>query len=435
MPGQTVEIFGYAVPLYQLLLLTAAVGTAFGLALADFSKGRAGKKDDEKRNLAAAKERAASNAAFMKGVNYILADQPDRAIEELTKAVEVDTETVETYVALGNLFRSKGETDRAIRIRQSIMFRPKLDPRIRMQAQYDLGLDYRRGGFFERAAASFEELLRQDPKRADALTELVRIYEETRDWDKASAALTRLAKVTGRKVNNILAHHQVEIGQAYFEKGLLPQAKSAYKRALVLDPGCLDAHLHLGDLRARQGQIKKATAAWRKAIEAAPDRAYLVFNRLARAAVDMKEVSPLMDFLSELAQSHRGPLARLALGGLMVQGGQVDQAVEEFKKAISLDPGLIEARRRLGLLLLSLDRKDEALEACRELLAALGDPTPVFQCGKCGLESAEPRWRCPQCQSWDSVALKDQNRPTPREESPSFNARKFEERTSGDSTL
>ena len=432
MSGQAVELFGHVIPLYQALLLAAALGLAVGLALAGFTNKRSEQKAIANLNLAELKERAASNAAFMKGINYILADETDRAIEELTKAVEVDTETVETYVALGNLFRSKGEIDRAIRIRQSIMFRPKLDKPVKIQAQYDLGVDYRRGGFLDRAVTAFEEVLRQDPRRVDALRELVLIYEETRQWDKASEALTRLGKVAGRKVNNILAHYQVEAGLEFLENGMEPQAHTAYKKALMYDSKCLDAYIRLGDLHLRQGKEKKAVSTWRKAVDSDPARAHLLFERLSKMSEDMNDARPVMDFLSDPAHTSRNPLARMALGDLLAREGRPGEALEEYKKAVSLDPGFIEARRRMGLLLFTLDRKDEALESCGELLKALKDPAHVFQCGNCGLKTSELMWRCPQCCTWDAATLLYGNHMMPDEDDEEADFLDSEGRTSTD---
>ena len=159
MPEQPISIWG--LESNQMLILAAIVGLAVGYILFTLINKR--QKTAAGSEASLEKDRATSNVAFMKGINYILSDKQDRAIEELIRAVAVDTETVETYIALGNLFRSKGEIDRAIRIRQSIILRPNLAEKIRIQALFDLGLDYQRGGFYERAIRTFEEVIASAP--------------------------------------------------------------------------------------------------------------------------------------------------------------------------------------------------------------------------------------------------------------------------------
>ncbi|MFH1092072.1 MAG: tetratricopeptide repeat protein, partial [Pseudomonadota bacterium] len=398
---QTIELWGLKITLYQLLVLGVFAGLAVGYLLAVYMTRR-----HKSPGLEAGrdKERAASNVAFMKGINYILADKPDQAIEELTRAVSVDTETVETYLALGNLFRSKGEIERAIRIRQSIILRQGLDEKIRREALFDLGVDYRHGGFYERAVKTFEEVIDSGYEPLEAYRQLIEIYEDTRDWGKASQTLEKMSRLTGERPAKVLAHYQVELGKEYFEKGELGQAKAAYKRAIGLEPKCVDAYLHLGDLHLHEGKPKKAVAAWHKLIEVSPDMVFLTFGRLARVALDMKDTRLVESFLAECA-ARGNSLARLALALLLSRKGSHENALEELTRALDLEPNLIEARRELGLLLLSLGRKEEALEAYRNLLVNLSPPEAKFQCGQCGFESKELSWRCPQCHSWDTMIL------------------------------
>ncbi|MBW2061564.1 MAG: tetratricopeptide repeat protein, partial [Deltaproteobacteria bacterium] len=371
------EFINIKIALYQLILLVAAGSLILGYLLALFSKRLRG-ADTVRQKVE--KERIASNAAFMKGLNYILSDRQDKAIEEFTRAVARDTQTVETYMALGNLFRSKGELERAIRIRQSIMLRPHLNEKIRLQALYDLGLDYRMAGLYDRSIKAFEEVIAEDSRQADAYRQLVQIYEETRDWNQAFQTLQRLSKLTGKESKNVLAHYQVEMGKVSFEQGQLSQARGAYNKALALDPGCVDAYLHLGDLLLKEKKIKKAIEVWRKIADVAPHMTFLIFGRLARVYNELNDLKPVEDFLKECAARDRNPLAHLALGRLFLEGGNQEHALDEFRKALKLDPSLLEVHRELGLLLLSLERPDETLAAFQNLLENMTSPGADFQC-------------------------------------------------------
>jgi len=423
MAEQQISVFGLQITVAQLMLLVAVVALLLGYGLAVLISRRqrwarlfAGSKN---------KEKLVSNTAFIKGINYILSDKRDRAIEELTKAVTFDTETIETYVALGNLFRSKGEIDRAIRIRQNVILRPNLEASVRLQALYDLGLDYRQGGLYDRALQTFTEVIRSDPKRIEAYVQMVQIYEETRDWENAFLTEQRLGKLTGSPARNVMAHHQVELGKEHFAQGRPEQARAAYKKALTLDPGCVDAYLHLGDLHFQEGKLQKAVTTWKKIADVAPRFIFLVFSRLARVTAKMKDFKHAEKFLAECAVRHGDPLAHLALARLLGERGAPDPALEELARALELDPALFEARRERGLLLLSLNRTEEALNEFRHLLEQLPGPKADFQCGRCGFESQELTWRCPQCHAWDTITLHRhhpcifQNDRTPSDNTPS----------------
>ena len=218
----------------------------------------------------AAGQRSASDDAFLRGVTHLMADHTDQAIEEFTKAVTLNSETVETYVVLGNLFRQKGEIDRAVRIRQSIIARPHLDKAIKLQALYDLGLDYRKGGLFNRAVDAFNEVLQMNPSHVEANRQMVSLYEEMRDWEKALEASRRLEKLTGNNNRQVQAHYLTELGKERMAAGQLDQAEDALSRAISVHKECLDAYLHLGDLEMARGRVRKALGVWRKAVRLAP---------------------------------------------------------------------------------------------------------------------------------------------------------------------
>lgn len=403
MWGESVGFFGFNIHVYQLLIFTVVISFILGWLAARFRYFFRIKKPF---NKGVTKERITSNTAFMKGLSYILSDQPEEAIEELTRAVAADTQTVEAYVALGNLFRSKGEIDRAIRIRQSIMLRPNLDADTRTQAMYDLGMDYRTAGFFERAIKTFNKVLALDPNHIGAYRQLIQIYEETSDWGKAFNALERLTALTGEKPGNILAHYQTEIGKIHFDQGRPAQARQAFQQALLLDPACVDAYLHLGDLYLQERKPKKVLDLWRKIADVAPEMTFLSYGRLARVYSELKDLKPVEEFLIKTAENKRDPLPRLALARLHLERQDTQGALAELRKVIELDPTLLEVHREVGRMLLSQDRDEEALAAYRELLANLKVPGADFQCGQCGYTSEKLRWKCPQCQGWDTMILK-----------------------------
>jgi len=359
-------------------------------------------RQSRRRKLADARE--LENRAYVKGVNYILENDHDAAIEELTKVVQVNTETVEIYFALGNLFRRKGEIDRAIRIHQNIILRPGIDESTQRQAYFDLGLDYKKAGFVRRAIATLEEVLNRAPSSTDAMRELCELYEEVKDWEKAFTVRQRLSKIEGRKEDNVLAHLQVELGRARMAEDEAATAKKCFKKALSLDSRCVDGMLALGDLHLTSGDARAAIASWTRVMGVAPEYAYLTFTRLEEAYEQLGQTDNLEKTLRDaLARHEEDPNAHLILGRYLHRHGDTASALSELRRAIELNPAALEARKTLGQILLAEASGEEALDSYRSLLDHLALPEKNYQCARCGFESSDVLWKCPQCLSWDTL--------------------------------
>lgn len=347
--------------------------------------------------------------AFFKGIQYLLSDDPDHAIEEFTKSVQVNSDTIETYVALGNLFRSKGDIDRAIRIRQTIILRPNVEERIKTRALYDLGLDYKTGGFLDRALEAFLDSLEKQPSSITALEEVEKIYEEMEDWENAFSIRKKISRLSKADHRNILAHHKTELAKSYFEKGDIANAKSAFKKAMSIDKTCLDAYLHLGDLHFHEGDYKKAMSTWKKAVKISTGLTFLVYERLENLYGKLKNLKQVEKVLKESLQFKEDSFIHLALARYMLNENNYDGALTELKTALELDPSLWKTRRMIGETLLESGRAEEALESYRELLSFFNDPCLDFQCANCGYLSADLKWKCPECKKWDTISLVSQD--------------------------
>ena len=345
--------------------------------------------------------------AFFKGIRYILSNDHDQAIEQFTKAVQVNSDTVETHMALGNLYRSRGDIERAIRIRQNIILRPHIDDEIKVRAILDLGMDYRKGGLINRALENFLQVLQFQPSNLEALEEVEKIYEEMKDWGNAFAMRQKIAAITKEDHNHILAHHQAEMGKNLEEKGELSQAKSCYKKAISIDEKCIDAYLHLGDLYFVKGDFKEAIGTWKKVVEIAPQVTFLALQRLEEGYASMQNLKPVEDFLTECAGLDLDPFTHVALARYRYMRDDYDGALHEIKSALVLDPSFWEARKLMGEILLATNRDREALTAYKELIGLLNIPYLKFQCTNCGFRPPELLWQCPQCRKWDTMTRMD----------------------------
>ena len=345
--------------------------------------------------------------SFFKGIQFLLSDDRDQAIEEFTKSVQVNSNTIETYVALGNLYRSKGDIDRAIRIRQNIILRPNIDEQIKIRALLDLGKDYRKGGFLNRALKTFLQVTQKRPNDVETFEELERIYEELKDWDNAYITRQKIARISRKDFSHILAHYLVENGKICQMEGDLNRAQVFFGKAISTYKGCVDAYLHLGDLFFAREEYEKAISTWKKVVAIAPQFTFLAYRRLEGAYSRMKNLKPVEDFLKECASSNKDAFTHMALARYLYNENDVNGALKEAENALELDPTFWEARRFKGEILISHGKEKEIVADYVEILSLLNMPYLRFQCSQCGFEPDDLQWRCPQCNMWDTIGLVD----------------------------
>lgn len=389
-------------PGHQGLLLAILVALIIGLILGRLLRLRSDKK--------AKSVSPQGDAAFFKGIQYILSNEHDQAIEEFTKSVQLNSDTIETYVALGNLYRTRGDIDRAIRIRQSIIVRPNIDEEIKVRALIDLGLDYRKGGFLNWALDTFIKVLQKRPDNLDVLLQVEKIYEEMKDWENAFQFRQKISKLSAGDHGHILAHHQTELGKSYFAKGDVSRAKSCFKKAISIDEKCVDAYLHLGDLYFDKQDYNKAIGVWKRGVKAAPRFSFLAYRRLEGAYASMKNLKPVEAFLMECAEGHSDAFTHMALARFLYNKKDFGGALRELRSALDLEPFFWEARKFIGETLLERKMDEEALEAYRDLIAHLNVPYQRFQCSHCGFNPSDLQWQCPQCKQWDTMDFMDSKR-------------------------
>ena len=381
----------------QQILLTAIVFLLIGV----FLGARMRSPREDKQAVAANR----GDSSFFKGVQYLLSNDHDQAIEEFTKSVQVNSDTIETYVTLGNLYRSRGDIDRAIRIRQNIILRPNIDEQIKIGALFDLGQDYRKGGFLNRSLKTFLQVSQKNPGDVRTLKEIERIYEGLKDWENAYATRQKIARLEKGHHDHISAHHLVEAGKACQEKDDVAKAKTLFNKAISTQKQCVDAYLHLGDLYFGRQDYKKAIAAWKKVAEAAPHFTFLAYGRLEGAYTRMKNLEPVEVFLKECARLNPDAFTHMALARYLYSKNDVEGALKEINSALALNPGFWEARRFRGQMFLNGGAEEDILADYGEIIERLNIPYLRFRCVQCGFEPSELLWQCPQCNRWDTIGL------------------------------
>jgi lipopolysaccharide assembly protein B len=385
------------VPLIAALLALLA-GLAIGKAWERY-KLRDGKWIDRRR--------ARDSHHYVLGLNFLVSTQIDLAIEELSQAARVDTEALEIHLILGNVYRERGQVARAIQVHQALLQRPKLTKVEHAYVLLCLGLDFKRGGFVDRALEAFNEVLRLDPKNQYALLYLQKLHEEQHQWDDAVRIRQQLVALSGPDTQprneSILAFLENERGLEAMRQQRLDDATKHFLAAIDLDRSNPPAYLNLGDVRLQQGDRAGALAAWDRLIEVSPDRAYLAFDRLERlhaaSGAAHKFAERCRQIIASNPQEWR---AHLALGKHLAARDEPVTGLELMFEALAHNPHGLTVHQAIWnvLIQVGLDRAlvQRYVESAREAVFFL-DP---HVCVKCHYRSTELLWQCPHCHEWNT---------------------------------
>jgi len=347
--------------------------------------------------LAVSRRRRSADAAraYLKGFHYILSDEPDAALEQRTRAGEVDARTIETYFALGALFRRTGEHERAIRLHQNMLLKAGSTPELLRQVRMELALDYQRAGMLERAGETFQQVLEEEPTHKEALTRLRQVYEVQQEHANAAEIQGRLVEKLGGS-RAILAHLLAEAALAEKDGEL---ALRFAERAVSVEEGSAHGWLALGLVHLAQGRPEKASEALQKAVGLDPELAVRAADPLIRCMGPDRALA----FYQEQAEPSGHPSLRVALARCLHELKQIEKAIASLREAVELDPRYVEARVQLGRALLESNMGEATRSELESLLSALGQREPGFVCRSCGHGFTEPQFRCDRCLSWDTV--------------------------------
>jgi lipopolysaccharide biosynthesis regulator YciM len=310
--------------------------------------------------------------AFRLALGALLDDDPARAEQALAAVVQEDSTQIEVYLALGQLYRRRGEIGRAIRIHQNLLLRSDLGAEHRERALRGLARDFQRGGFLQRAISAFEELLDRRPRDREALAALVRLRADLRDFDAALDAQRRLVRATREDGSGAEARLWLEQGEALAAEGRSDAARRALGRCLRCDPGLAEAWLRLGELEASRGKHKKALVAWKKALAAERRLAERLYPRLESAWAALGQARSFeAELRAELSLRPDDVEARLALARTLAARGDGERALAELDPVFERNPERLDAHAARARILLGEGRDAEATKALGELLDAL----------------------------------------------------------------
>ncbi len=344
---------------------------------------------------------------YFRGLNHLLNEEPDKAIDAFVEMLEVDSDTVETHLALGNLFRRRGEVERAIRIHQNLIARPALSREQRAQALLELGQDYMRAGLFDRAENLFRELKETKLHVRPALKNLLVIYEKERDWQACLEVADQLEAITGEKMLLQKSHYHCELALAAKGQGRLTEAGSHLKRALGTYRGCVRAHHLQAQFAAAQGDYREAIALLRQAAEQEGEYLPEVLPEIVANYRHLGEPQELRGFLEETAAARPRSGAELALADLIKERDGEAAAAEYLAGQLASQPSLRLLLRSIELNARMPDSHSvHFLEGLRPHIRRLLDQNPLYQCAHCGFAAKTLHWQCPSCRRWSTIKRK-----------------------------
>jgi lipopolysaccharide biosynthesis regulator YciM len=349
-------------------------------------------------------EVSALSSDYFRGLNYLLNEEQDKAIEVFLKLAEYNRDTVETHLALGNLFRRRGEVDRAIRLHQHLVSRPGLTDAMKTVALLELGEDYMRAGLLDRAEALFCDLVAMNAHAPSALRHLIAIYQHERDWHKAIEHARRLEVMTGEDEAPMIAQFYCELADRSRQHGARAEARDYLRQAFECQPGCVRAFMLTGRLLSEDGQHADAVTAYESAIQTdiafTPEILPPLLNSYARS----QQMERAESFLREMIGRYHGVSPVLALAHLYTERDGERAAIDFLTTQLRQRPSV---RGLMALIDATMDKiEGEAREnflILRDLTRKLLEGQAMYRCSRCGFGAKAHHWQCPSCKSWSTI--------------------------------
>lgn len=339
---------------------------------------------------------------YVVGLNYLLNEQPDKAVDIFIKLLEVDSETVETHLALGSLFRRRGEVDRAIRIHQNLIARPQLSLRERKEALMALGQDYMSAGVFDRAERIFLEVVGIGGNtETSSLHGLLAIYQQEKAWEKALDIVKKIELSTGQSMHIQAAHYYCEIASQALKSNLTDKAQFAIKQALQIDKMSVRASLMQASIETLQGRYKQAIRSLKRVPLQDPEFIGEIIEPLLVCHQKTDDLQSCVNYLMETITDHPRASTIFVIGDFLRREKNIDSAIDFVSEQLNTYPSIRGLNKLIFWHLESAHGKvKDKLEMLFNITSKFLDNKPVYRCGHCGFGARHLHWHCPSCKQW-----------------------------------
>jgi lipopolysaccharide assembly protein B len=382
--------------MYEILVIIA-----FLLPVAWFFGYKSGRNTEQNESSG---QQSGLSRKYFTGLNYLLNEESDKAIDTFVSMLEVDSETVETHLALGNLFRKRGEVDRAIRIHQNLIARPSLSSSFRKMSLIELGYDYMAAGLLDRAENIFKELMNDQTYKQPSLKQLLVIYQQTKDWENAIHVCEKLQSEATPNLKNEIAHFYCELAEVRLYSKAPKEAIIYAKKALAVDTKSVRATLLSGDIQYSLGKYKQAIKTYRGLVQQDVELLSEALEKLRLSYIQLNDHKGLMSFLEFAIEQGAGVSTILAYAD-EVQAIEGDYAVAKYiAQQMVRHPSI---KGLVKLIELHLTHASESakpsLLMLQDVVSKLLENKPVYHCNHCGFDAKTLFWQCPSCKNWGSV--------------------------------
>lgn len=341
---------------------------------------------------------------YLVGLNFLLNEETDKAVDIFIKMLEVDSDTVETHLAVGKLFRRKGEVDRAIRIHQNLIARPQLEKIYREQSLYELGQDYLSAGMIDRAEKIFLELINEKSHAARALKMLIDIYQQAKDWKRAIDMAQKYQAAARQPMHTQIAHFYCELAENKFNKKLYRDASEYLDKAEAEDRLCTRASLLHAKVLMAEGDNKTALRYLKNIKDQNPDFIAESIDLIATCYERLKCEDQLVIYLRKLVEQYpRVPVVLILAErirkwkGDKVAAGFVADYVRRY-------PSLRGIALFINLYISNVEgRAKEDMTILQNLMKKILANKPDYQCSSCGFSGKVLHWQCPGCKQWSTM--------------------------------
>ena len=369
-----------------------------------FSLGWIAARVDLKQLLA---ESTALPAAYFKGLNFLITNQHDKAIEAFTEAVQANTDSLELHFALGSLFRKRGEVDRAIHLHLHLLEKKQLEPQQKLAVTAELAQDYLKAGLFDRAEELFESL-DDDRYRQPALRALLEIYVREREWERAIKAATELERISGVPFRVEIAHYYCEMALKSKLANDTHTARFELEQALNANKNCVRANVLLGDIEAESGDHKAAISTWKRIEFQKPEYLGLIAPKLLASYRTLNQNAEGLSLLQTYLQTYQ----LTSLLNVLYEATMAEQGAESAAKlartelikmpSLTTLDQLLQARAILETNQPQAGGLQDTQLMQQAVRHAIGNKT-AYHCEQCGFKAKYHHWQCPACNAWEAL--------------------------------
>ena len=351
-------------------------------------------------------ESSALPRSYFQGLNFLLNEQQDQAIEAFIEVVKVDPQTVELHFALGSLFRRRGEVDRAIRMHLNLVGRADLDEEKKQQALFELAQDYLKAGILDRAEAAFQNLHGTSYEK-EALEFLLEIFQKEKDWLKAIDISQRLTALTGESHGKLAAFFFCELAASELVHKQTEAAVVHLEQALISNPQGVRASIMLGDIELAAGHAARAIEIWKQLEQQDAQYLPLAAERLLQAYRQSGNESAGVALLQGYLQKYPSLDLMNVLFSVVVQRDGAEAAYQLVRNELKRNPTLLGLDKLLEAQLLETSSERRAdIELVKNLIHNRTRSLAMYRCGHCGFKARQFYWHCPACHSWESYSPK-----------------------------